>query len=66
MVVSNVKLAADQRNVKVGSKVEFEVIKGDKGDAAQNVCGVGSSECEGSKQVTGTIKNGGDDRAVLF
>jgi len=45
----------DQQNIKVGSKVEFEVKKGDKGDLAVNVTAVGGGPCEGGFQLQGKI-----------
>jgi len=54
------------RNVKVGSKVEFEVEKGDKGEASVGVTGVGGVECEGGKQAAGTMKNWLEDKEFGF
>jgi len=61
----------DQQNIKVGSKVQFEVEKGDKGDFAVNVTAVGGGPCEGGFQLEGKITRWevvieGDDGETYF
>jgi len=59
-------IGGDGRSLKVGSKCEFEVVKGDKGDAASGVTAVGGGELEGGRQMKGTINKWLADREFGF
>merc|ERR1711879_716173 len=45
------------KNAKAGSKVEFNVQSGEKGDSAVNVTAVGGEPCEGGMEMQGTVNS---------
>jgi len=53
----NCNLKEDWRNIRVGTKVEFKVETGDKGDSATEVSAIGGGPCRGGCQMKGTIVN---------
>jgi len=54
------------KNAKTGSKVEFQVQSGEKGDSAVNVTAVGGEPCEGGMEMQGTVNSWLEERQFGF